>query len=99
MRSLLVAAALALPGCLSGSLYQRTTLPLTTDFQATPVAEGSVARGNLKQIRFRWLDVRWDDNAIGAIAKQHGLRRVFYADRETFRVLFWTQTWVVVYGE
>ena len=101
MRRALIAAATALvfSGCLSGAIFERTTRPLTTDFHDTPAATRLVARGNLKQIRYQWLDVRWDDNAIGSIARKHGMERVFYADIETLRILYWTQTWVLVYGE
>jgi hypothetical protein len=94
------ALLLALCGCATGVLYTHTVFPLTRDLSATPVVAGPGVSGSVKQIRYRGLDVRWDGNAIGEIAAEHGLSRVDYADVEVIRVLsVWTRTYVRVYGE
>ena len=94
-----MALSLCLSGC--GLLYHRTIVPATNDFHATPVASKIPASSDVKRIRYSWyFDVQWDSNAIGAIAKAHGLSRVDYADVEELRILgIWRQTWLIVYGE
>ncbi len=55
----------------------------------------------MKRIKWSWyLDFQWDSNAIGDIAKAHGISPVYYADVEELQILFvWNQTWLIVYGE
>jgi hypothetical protein len=99
VRGLAAALALGLSGCTTGALYTHTVFPLTRDFGSTPIASRA-ASGSLKQIRYSWLDVRWDSNAIGRIAAEHGLARVHYADVEVIRILrIWERRYVHVYGE
>ena len=91
---------LALSGCLRGAIYTHTLQPYTTDLGDTPVVAGPGVRSSLKQLRYSWLDVRWNNNAIGRIAKDQGLETAYYADVEVIRVLgIWTQVYVRVYGE
>jgi len=100
VRTAVVAAALLLCGCLRGAVYTHVTRPLTTNFDRTPVADGFVAKGDVKELRYNsYLRVIWDVNSIGALAKQEGLGELYYADLETFSVLgIWTQYRVHVYG-
>jgi hypothetical protein len=98
-RVLLACAALALCGCAGqlGLVYSHTIEPLSTDFYHTPVVSNEAA-GDVKQIHF-YVRVLWNDNAIGEVAKEHGIDEVYFADLETLRVLgIWTQQWVHVYG-
>ncbi len=101
MRALLAAlCAVVLQGCLGGYLYTHTVRPLTTDLSNTPVVVGPGARSTLVQVRYSYLDVRAGNNAIGEIARQNGIARVYYADIEVFRVLgIFTQSYVRIYGE
>jgi TRL (tRNA-associated locus)-like protein len=80
-----------------GLIYTHTIQPLTRDFRQTPVV-GDKATGDVKEIQY-YVRVLWSGNGIGAIAKENGFDKVYYADLETLRVLgIWIQEWVHVYG-
>jgi hypothetical protein len=80
-----------------GLVYTHTVQPLTTNFHETPVLSDG-AKGDVKEIQY-YVRVSWSTNGIGAIAKENGFGKVYYADLETLRVLgIWTQQWVHVYG-
>lgn len=93
---LLVAVFLA--GCVAqGAIYSHTTRPLMTNFDATPVAD-SGSRSDVKTVAF-YVDVKWGDGGIGAIAREKGIAEIYYADIETITVLrYWKQEFVRVYG-
>ena len=95
-----ILGTLLLCGCMRGLVYTHVTRPLTTHFDRTPVADGFVADGDVKELRYNaYLRVLWDENSIGSIAKQAGFTQIYYADLETFSVLgIWTQYRVHVYG-
>lgn len=95
----LLVLSVCLTGC--GLLYHRTVVPATDDFHATPVMGKSPGSSNVKRIKYSWyVDVQWDSNGIGDIAKEHGISPVHYADLEELRILgIWLQTWLIVYGE
>ncbi|MDM8523413.1 TRL domain-containing protein [Desulfococcaceae bacterium HSG8] len=88
---------------LSGIVYNHTTIPLTTDINNTPVID-TPAKGKVVQVKEPisgyGLYAEWDSNAIGDIARKHGLKRIYYADIETFSILgIWTKKEVRIYGE
>jgi len=88
-----------LAGCTGprGLIYTHTVEPLTTHFHDTPVV-GTEAAGDTKEIQY-YVRVLWSCNGIGAVAKENGFSKVYYADMETLSVLgIWTQHWVHVYG-
>lgn len=90
---ILIGASLLLSGC----IYSHTVAPLMTDFGQTPVA-GERGSGDIKTLTY-YVSVAWDENGIGAIARQHGIEEIYYADIETFRVLgYWQQKRVHIYG-
>ena len=99
-RAAAILGSLLLCGCMHGLVYTHFTQPLTTHFNRTPVGDGFVAEGNVKELRYNaYLRVLWDENSIGSIAKQAGFSEIYYADLETFSVLgIWTQYHVHVYG-
>ena len=100
MRGSAALVLLALVGCTTPPLYTHTVRPLTTNFDRTPIVDHPPAKGSLKMVRFRYVDIRWDENAIGQIAREGGLERIYYADVEVYRVLvLWTETIVRVYGK
>ncbi|MGE3166956.1 MAG: hypothetical protein AB7O52_18785 [Planctomycetota bacterium] len=89
----------SLVGCVHGFIYEHTTVPLTRDFQRTPVVSRS-AQSDVKRLEVYRANFVWDSNGIGDIAKQHGLETVYYADLETVNVLgIWNQFKVIVYGK
>ena len=86
-------------GC-GGRIFTDQTVPLTTNFHNTPVATGD-GEGDVKHFQLRpYLDLQWDQNAIGEIAKKKGMDKVYYADIHTFSILgIWNQYTVHVYGK
>ncbi len=95
----IIAGILVLAGCTPrGLLYTHIRTPLDINMSQTP-ADGKNVHGDLKHFPF-YVDVMWDSNAIGDIAKQNGIETVYYADLETLRILiFWNQYTVHVYGQ
>ena len=95
----IIAGILVLAGCTPfGLLYTHIRTPLDINMSQTP-ADGKNIHGDLKHIPF-YVDILWDSNAIGDIAKQNGIETVYYADLETLRILiFWNQYTVHVYGQ
>jgi len=95
-----LAAGLLASGCTApGLVYTRITRPLTVNFLEAPVVlDGAPAEGDVKSLRFR-VELRWDVNAIGELAKTNGIEEVYYADEEILSVLgIWRQRFVHVYG-
>ncbi len=94
----LLGAALLLGGCGTQALvYSRTVRPLTTNFDATPVAT-NVSTGDVKTITF-YVDIEWGHTGIGEIARQQGLAEIYYADVKTTTILrYWSKNVVRVYG-
>lgn len=95
----IIAGILVLAGCSPrGLLYTHIRTPLDINMSQTP-ADGKNVHGDLKHIPF-YVDILWDSNAIGDIAKQNGIETVYFADLETLRILiFWNQYTVHVYGK
>ena len=85
-------------GCIS--IYRHTVSPFTTDFGNTPVVRTSPARSDLNQLKYSYyLDVRWDSNAIGDIAKVNGIGTIYYADSEVKNILgIWKSQVLHIYG-
>jgi len=90
-------ASTFLAGCV-GLVYTHTTEPLSVDFHGAPVVQER-SRGDIKTFQY-YVQVQWDQNGIGQIAKEYGFEEVYYADLETLSVLgIWTQRWAHVYGK
>jgi predicted enzyme related to lactoylglutathione lyase len=88
---------------LVGAVYTRVKFPLTTDLDQTPAA---VDTGGGKVVRIKepfsgyGIYAEFDSNAIGEIAKRHGLKTVYYADIERLSILgIWRHDEVIVCGE
>ncbi len=85
-------------GCGQARVYHHVTLPLDVNFNNTPVAD-SASSGDIKRFQY-YVDVQWDSNGIGDIARQAGMSKIYYADRTVMSILgVWTQVFVTVYGE
>jgi hypothetical protein len=98
-RALLLAlVVLVTPGCLTGLIYTRVTVPLDVNLDETPVHRESDS-DSWNTIQY-YVQVHWGSAGIGDVAKRHGFTRIYYADLETLSVLgVWTQRWAHVYGE
>lgn len=87
----------SLIGCTPGFVYTHNTEPLVIDFHETPAGQDA-ARGDTKHFSY-YVDVRWDENGIGEIARRTDMEEIYYADLETLSIFgIWTQRWVHVYG-
>jgi len=95
----ILAGILFLAGCTPrGLLYTHIKTPLDTNMSQTPT-DGKNIHGDVKHIHF-YVDIPWDSNGIGDIAKQNGLETVYFADLETRSILgVWNQYTVHVYGK
>jgi hypothetical protein len=113
-RLLRLLPALALAGCgyitlgdgIQGVVYRHTTTPLDVHLDVTPAFRdlSQEGEGNVKYISVHYfpvyIDIAWDSNAIGDIARARGIETVYYADEEVFSILgIWTQTTVHIYGK
>lgn len=94
------ATAVGCSACVSGAIYSHVTVPLDTNFDATPVLTES-ARESWKTFQYSYyVRVDWGSTGLAEIAREHGMSRIYYADVETLTILnIWTQRWVRVYGE
>jgi len=109
-RLLLLAAALLLGGCavagqdpITGYLVTNTTVPYTLDLDNTPVTAAS-GKSTIVRIREPFTNVgvytELNSNAIGDIARENGLQKVYFADLETFSIFsIWRSHTLIIYGE
>jgi hypothetical protein len=89
---------------IAGYLYTHTREPLDVHFDGEPVFRERADRGASSiehvVIPTTIYYARWDTNAISDVMQRGGLEEVYYADLETFSVLFglWNQYTVYAYG-
>ena len=93
--------------CVPGRIYTHIRGPLSTNFHETPVysskqkgRESDVKHLSIPLIKIDLsLDLMWNSNAIGDIARHQGIEEVYYADLERLSILgIWNQYTVHVYG-
>jgi len=97
---------LCLAGCGSGPLvgmvYTHVKMPLTRDLNASPVKEKNGTGGVIKikePFSGYGIYAEINSNAIGEIARKHGIETIYFADKEIFSILgIWTTTNVTIYG-
>lgn len=97
--ALVLAACLCLGGCRVALIYSHTIEPFDLNQNETPIVlQGE--EGDVKELKYSLLDVRWSSNAVGDIARANGIETVYFADMETLEVLFgiWTQRTLHIYG-
>jgi len=94
-----------LGGCsfLTGIVFTHIREPYTTDLHNTPVtdihSEGIIISIE-EPVSGYGLYTEFNSNAIGDIAKKHGLSKVYFADLETFNILgIWKHEKLHIYGE
>ena len=102
--------AILLSGCavlgqdpITGYLVTNTVVPYTLDLDETPVVEGR-GEGSIIRIREPFTNIglysEVSTNAIGEIARERGLQKVYFADLETFTIFsIWRSHTLVIYGE
>ncbi|MBW2330744.1 MAG: hypothetical protein JRF30_07430 [Deltaproteobacteria bacterium] len=87
---------LSLTGC--GYIYTHTIEPFDVNLDRTPFVVDS-EEGDIKHFHY-YVDVVWDSNAIGDIAKREGIDAVYFVDLEVLKVLgIWKQYTVHIYGK
>jgi len=103
-------AAFVLSGCVGqgpvrgiqgmGLIYSHTREPLMLNSNATKVSGGNGSRGSVLELQMQpWVHVAWKYNSIGDIAKEAGIKAVYYADLEELRILsIWATHTVHIYG-
>ncbi len=86
-------------GCSYGLIYTHTVQPLDANLNKTLTANGAgEADDDVKHFSF-YVDVAWDSNALGDIARKRGFVRIDHADLELLSILgIWRQYTVHVYG-
>jgi len=90
---------------LQGFIFTKIKVPYTKDLNNTPVVEDkNSADGRITQIKEpisgQGIYVQFNSNAIGDIAKEHGLKKVYFADLEKFSILgIWSYEKICLYGE
>lgn len=93
-----LALTLLLTGCGVGLLYTHTVEPLDINHSRTKAVQSS-EQSDIKHIQYG-VGAMWNSNAIGDIAKKHGMKTIHYADLERLNVLgIWNQYTVHVYGQ
>ena len=88
---------------LTGWVFTHTRIPYTQDLNNTPVsnihARGMVFHAEEPLSGYNFY-IEFNSNAIGDIAKKHGLSKVYFADIEIFSVLgIWWHETLHIYGE
>ena len=110
MRYLLLVLPLALTGCglaprsaISGYIYENYHKPFTVNLNKTPVA-WKMGEGKIVEVKEpfsgRGVSAKFNSNAVGDIARLHGIKRVYWADMKYFNVLgIWKEESLTIYGE
>ena len=88
---------------LRGKIFTHIRVPYTTDIHNTPVTD-THSNGIIihieEPVSGYGLYAKFNSIAIGDIAKQHGLSKVYFADIEFFNVLgIWKHEKLHLYGE
>ena len=92
-------------GCspVTGRVFTHIRVPYTQDLNNTPVtnthASGIIFHA-AEPVTGYELYIELNSNAIGDIAKKHGLKKVYFADLEIFSILgIWKHEKLHIYGE
>jgi PBP1b-binding outer membrane lipoprotein LpoB len=93
-------SALLFSGCGIGLIYTHTVEPLNPNMKHRTEMTPTSGQGDIKQIALYDVSVTWNDDSIGSIAREKGLKELYYADREILSVMFgiWKQETIHVYG-
>lgn len=91
-------------GPMPGLIYTHLRYPLTWDLHDTQRPQTPPRHAKIIEISepFTGLSInaKLKSNAIGEIAKAHGIETLYFADQERFSILgIWTYHKVILYGE
>lgn len=110
MRYFLLLVPIALTGCglaprssISGYIYEHYRKPFTTDLNSTAVA-WKTGQGKVVEVQEPLsgygVSAEFNSNAVGDIARENGISKVYWADMEYFNVLgIWKEQRLFIYGE
>lgn len=105
---LFLAGTLLLSGCgpgpLVGMAYTNVTYPYSKDLDRTPAALTAKGSGGITEIREPvtgyGITAQMNSNAIGEIARKHGIKEVDFADQKEVSILgIWTTRSIIIYGK
>jgi hypothetical protein len=90
-------------GSIRGAVYENYRMPYTVDLDETPVSFNA-GTGKIIEVKepFTGYDItaEFNSNAVGDIARQHGITKVYWADIEMFNLLgVWKEKRLFIYGE
>ncbi len=106
----LISAAFCLSGCgaisrnsLTGYIYVHTRIPYTQNLDNTPVADHG-GEGKIIEVKEPFsgygVTAKFNSNAVGDIARLHGIETVYWADLEYFNLLgIWKERKLHIYGK
>ncbi len=99
----LLCAVLLLSVVISGCVYTHTVQPLTVDMHQTPLAQVE-KYGTIKTIAFPPIFstnlIAWGSAALGDVAREQGMKEIYFADLEIFSILrIWNEYTVHVFGK
>lgn len=88
---------------LQGFVFTNVKIPYSIDLNNTPT-QGKCGDGKVIQIKEpisgQGIYLQYHTNAIGDIAQEHGLKKVYFADLEIFNVLgIWSYRKIYIYGK
>lgn len=97
-------SSMSMPWPLNGLVYSHIKYPLTQDLNNTKMPCTQPYEGKIlifeEPFTGLGINARLDSNAIGTIAKEHGLETLYFADQEWFSILgIWKSHKVILYGE
>jgi hypothetical protein len=91
-------------GPMPGLIYTHLKYPLTWDLHDTKKPQALPQHAKIIEISEPFtgfsINAKLNSNAIGEIAKAHGIETLYFADQERFSILgIWTYHKVTLYGE
>ena len=102
----LISLSIVLAGCangvlFNGGLYSHTVQPLTRNPNPTEILNTlKQSKGYVNQFSYQVFSVRLGKNGLGQVAKEHGIKTIYFADIETWSAVFglWQMDVVHIYG-
>ena len=102
---LVISCAFFCSACAQGLIYTNVTEPYDTNMTNTPIGKRIAYAGGITKLSEPFsgakVSVEVNSNAIGDIAKEGGLDKIYYADLHTKSILFgiWEKKTLILYGK